>query len=99
MRWDLLIIFLALYNCVMIPLNIAMPKGLESLEGLQMFENVVDSLFFLDIFLCFRTTYVNTKTNIEIVDSKKIAVNYINSVRFPFDILASIPLEKVQVLF
>jgi hypothetical protein len=26
-------------------------------------------------------------------------VNYINSVRFPFDILASIPLEKVQVLF
>ena len=99
MRWDLLIIFLALYNCVMIPLSIAMPKGLESLAGLQMFENVVDSLFFIDIFLCFRTTYVNTKTNIEIVDSKKIAVNYINSVRFPFDILASIPLEKVQVLF
>ena len=34
MRWDLLIIFLALYNCVMIPLSIAMPKGLESLAGL-----------------------------------------------------------------
>ena len=64
-----------------------------------MFEIVVDSLFFIDIFLCFRTTYVNTKTNIEIVDSKKIALNYVNSVRFPFDILASIPLEKVQVLF
>lgn len=99
MRWDLLIIFLAIYNCVMTPIGIAMPKGIEGLRGLEMFENFVDFLFFLDIFLCFRTTYVNTKTNIEIVDSKKIAVNYVNSVRFPFDILASIPLEKVQVLF
>jgi hypothetical protein len=25
MRWDLIIIFLAIYNCVMIPLSIAMP--------------------------------------------------------------------------
>mmetsp|Transcript_18741 Transcript_18741/g.28769 ORF Transcript_18741/g.28769 Transcript_18741/m.28769 type:complete len:105 (-) Transcript_18741:2236-2550(-) len=50
-------------------------------------------LFLADIFLNFRTTFVNSKTNIEIVDPGRIAKNYINSVRFPFDILASIPFE------
>ena len=99
MRWDLLVIFLAIYNCVMIPLSIAMPKGLEEVKGLNIFENFVDFLFLVDIFLSFRTTFLNTKTNIEIVCPKRIALNYIYSVRFPFDILASIPLEKITILF
>jgi hypothetical protein len=64
-----------------------------------MFENLVDFLFIVDIFLSFRTTFVNSKTNIEIVDTKRIAMNYVYSVRFPFDILASIPLEKITVMF
>jgi hypothetical protein len=82
----------------MIPLSIAMPEGLEGLYGLFIFENLVDVLFVVDIFLSFRTTFVNSKTNIEIVDPKRIALNYVYSVRFPFDILASIPLEKITVL-
>lgn len=47
----------------------------------------------MDIFLNFRTTYVNSRTNIEIVDPNKVALHYVKSIRFPFDILASIPFE------
>ena len=49
--------------------------------------------FILDIVLNFRTTYVDQVKNLEITNAKRIAKNYINSVRFPIDIVASIPFE------
>jgi hypothetical protein len=47
----------------------------------------------MDIFLNFRTTFVNSRTNIEIIDPTKVMLNYVTSIRFPIDILASIPIE------
>ena len=95
MYWDLLIILFALYNCVMIPLNVAFNIELDEVlpEGLDYCEKVIDVLFVLDIVLNFRTTYINTKTNLEIVDPRRITRNYVNSVRFPIDVLASIPFD------
>jgi len=54
---------------------------------------VIDVIFILDIFLNFRTTYINPSTNIEIIDPYKVAKNYTKSIRFPVDVLASIPFE------
>jgi hypothetical protein len=95
MKWDLIIIFLAIYNCVMIPMNVAFTNTQEFTNSLEfmLLERCIDLLFGIDIFLNFRTTFVNQKTNIEIVDPMRIAKNYINSVRFPFDILASVPFD------
>jgi len=95
MKWDLIIIFLAIYNCVMIPMNVAFTNTQEFTNSLEfmLLERCIDILFGIDIFLNFRTTFVNQKTNIEIVDPMRIAKNYINSVRFPFDILASVPFD------
>lgn len=93
MKWDLLVIFLALYNCVMIPMNLAFHDDVSKIFGLNVFERVVDVIFILDIILNFRTTYVNPKTNLEIVDPMKVAMNYVNSIRFPVDVFASIPFE------
>ena len=73
MNWDLLIIILALYNCVMIPLNVAFNVELELSDGLGGLERLIDVLFVLDIVLNFRTTFVNPKTNIEIADNKRVA--------------------------
>lgn len=97
MKWDLVIIFLAIYNCVMIPMNVAFTNTQEFTSTLEfmLLERFIDVLFGIDIFLNFRTTFVNAKTNIEITDPTRIAKNYINSVRFPFDILASIPFDLV----
>jgi len=93
MNWDLLMIVLALYNCVTIPLTVAFPKIALSIISLNIIERIVDAHFIIDIILMFRTTYVNSKTNIMISDPKKIAENYVYSYRFPFDILASVPIE------
>ena len=95
MHWDLLVIFLALYNCVMIPLNVAFNTELNEVlpDSLDYFEKVIDVLFVLDILLNFRTTFINPKTNIEIVEPMRVGKNYLNSIRFPVDLLASIPFD------
>jgi len=93
MNWDLLVIFLAIYNCIMIPLSLAFGADVGAAEALEGVERLVDVLFALDIFLNFRTTYINPKTNIEIVDPAKVAKHYVHSIRFPVDLFASIPFE------
>ena len=100
MYWDLLIILFALYNCVMIPLNVAFNVELEENlpDGIGVFEKIIDVLFILDIVLNFRTTFINTKTNIEVVCPRRISSNYVNSIRFPVDVLASIPFDYFIVI-
>ena len=50
-------------------------------------------LFFIDILVTFRTTFVNPMTNNEVMDSKRIASTYFFSSRFWIDLMASIPFE------
>lgn len=76
MNWDLLIIFLALYNCILIPLNLAFTKELTDSPVMNIIERIIDVLFIGDIVLNFRTTYINPSTNIEIIDPVKVAKNY-----------------------
>lgn len=93
MNWDLLIIVLALYNCIMIPLGLAFSKDINDSQTINIIERIVDVFFLLDIVLNFRTTYINPKTNIEIIEPMKVAKNYMSSIRFPVDVLASIPFD------
>jgi hypothetical protein len=60
---------------------------------------VVDVLFFADIIMNFRTTFVNPKTNLEVFDERKIALTYVKSKRFWVDLLASIPFEIFVSLY
>ena len=53
----------------------------------QIFDNVVDLLFLIDMFFMFMTSYVD-KMGIEIYDSRRIAKKYIFSIRFLTDFLA-----------
>ena len=86
-------ILLALYNCITIPLTVAFPKMTLSIMSLNIIERIIDILFIIDIILMFRTTYESERTNIMITDPIKIAKHYAYSYRFPFDILASLPIE------
>ena len=97
LNWDLLIIIFAVYNCITIPINLTFSKGQDGHIGYYVLERFIDAIFIGDIILNFRTTYVDTSKNIEIVNPKRIATNYMNSIRFPIDILASIPFELFAV--
>jgi len=64
----------------------------------NMFDAVIDILFMVDVFINFRTSFVNSKTGEEIFDLKVIAKNYMKG-RFWVDVLASLPLDMLTLLF
>jgi len=99
MRWDLVVILLALYNCVSIPYEVAFNTKITDHWLMTIFNYVVDVCFFLDVVMNFRTTYINNKTGSEVISQKRICLHYIIGGRFWVDLLASIPFELVISLF
>ena len=102
MRWDLIVIVLALWNCVFIPFSVAF--GVKDENGddyliLVIVERIIDLAFGLDIIFNFRTSFINEKTNTEVMDPTRIAKNYVLKGRFFIDLLASIPFEVFIDLF
>lgn len=64
----------------------------------ELFNAFIDILFMVDVFINFRTSYINSKTGEEIFDLKSIAKNYLKG-RFWVDVLASLPLDFIGLLF
>ena len=55
--WDLLVIVLAVYNSILLPMEITFkPPWLET-DFFKMINTLIDVLFAMDIILSFRTTY------------------------------------------
>ena len=61
-------------------------------------DNFIDGLFAFDILINFRSCYIDPKTDILIVDPKKITQNYMAG-RFWVDLCASIPFEIFVIFF
>jgi hypothetical protein len=93
MSWDLLIILLALWNCIYIPIDVSFRP--EKSAGITISDAVIDILFAVDIVINFMTTYVNEKTGITVSNPTRIVKNYLFKGRFFVDLLASIPFDKV----
>ena len=58
-RWDLLIMILALYNCYSVPVEMSFDPPLFKDPRLKIMNFAIDFIFFLDILVCFRTVYIN----------------------------------------
>ena len=87
-QWDFIIIILVLYNAIFIPVAIAFPD-FEGESGWVGY--FIDSLFIIDIFLSFRTAYIQ-ENGIVNWNAKEIRKNYLK-LWFTIDLIASIPLE------
>ena len=68
-KWDLFIIFLAIYNCIFLPIQLALLPDIETdfpwVEHINLF---IDAIFLLDIIAQFRTTEFQPNTGEEITD-------------------------------
>lgn len=68
--WDILIIILAIYNSIVIPVEIAFKPIELTNPGEIVIEALINMIFFVDIFLNFRTTYISDVSGDEIFDFK-----------------------------
>ena len=86
---------LALWNWFSIPFIVAFVPELDS-DPVVLSSNIgIDIVFFLDIVLNFRTTFFHRHTGDEVVDTRKIAKNYVLGGKFAIDLLASIPIDLI----
>lgn len=65
---------------------------------IDILDRTIDVLFMCDIFINFRTGYINDRTGKLETSYKKIAFRYILYGRFPIDFVASLPIEFVQLV-
>jgi len=58
---------------------------------------LINALYFLDIVVCFRTTTFDIHSGEEVLEPKKIAKNYVTSIKFWIDVLSFIPFDECGV--
>jgi hypothetical protein len=97
-QWDLFIIVLAVYNCYSIPFEVAFEPAIMESAGFTVLNSIIDTLFFVDILVAFRTTYYDVHTGDEVGDKKKIGRKYLKG-RFWLDLLSTIPIDNLVYAF
>ncbi|KAF4666887.1 Potassium voltage-gated channel sub H member 5 [Perkinsus olseni] len=86
--WDLILLFLILYQAVTVPLLLAFPY-IHLSGGYKLFEDVVTVFFLLDVLVNFCTGYQRPNGVIE-MGAKEVALHYLKG-WFLLDLLASFP--------
>lgn len=96
-RWDLLIMLFSLFNCFTIPIEVAFELPFMKSPTIQVFNYIIDIIFFMDICIAFRTVYIDPIGNEE-VNPKAIAWQYLRTT-FIIDFLATVPFDLILRLF
>ncbi|XP_020591768.1 potassium channel AKT2 [Phalaenopsis equestris] len=95
--WETFMVILVAYSAWVYPFEVAFmeatPKG-----GLCIVDNIMDLFFAVDIVLTFFVAYIDSRTQILVCDSRKIAIRYLSS-WFIMDVASTIPFEGLGYLF
>ncbi len=70
--WDLFLIFVSIFNCIIIPLDVAWDSAYQYSNGYFSLFYGIAVIFFVDVLMNFRTSFVN-KFGEEIFEPKDIA--------------------------
>lgn len=90
-KWDLVIMFGALFNCYFVPLNVAFDdQSLDSIPFLIL-NSIIDFIFLMDIIISFRTVFIDEKGD-ECGEGRLMAQNYLKTT-FIIDVLATVPFD------
>lgn len=93
LRWDFIIIFLAVYQGITIPIAISFNPDRLNSPFFKTLDSLIDLVFLVDIVLNFRTTYIDSVTGEEVLDPTLISQKYLTEMRFIIDVLSTIPLD------
>lgn len=89
LRWDLFVAVCIVFSAVVVPYRLAF--SVEADGPWLALDWTVDAIFYLDIILAFRTTFVEGDTAIEVTDARRIAIAYLRS-WFLIDLVSTLPL-------
>ena len=99
--WDWFVLILMMFTAIYIPYSSAFNQDNTNLidmiktskiDVLVLIGTVVDFMFFLDILINFRTTYIDSKSD-ELITEPKLLVKHYLRTWFLIDFLAAIPFD------
>ena len=73
LQWDLMIIVLAVYQALTIPISITFDPDELNSPVIKTVDSLIDLVFIVDIVLNFRTTYIDPNNGEEVFDPFLIA--------------------------
>ena len=68
---------LAIWNWLQVPYGIAYNPNPDKSISDNIFNQLINSIFILDVIFSFRTTYINEETGVEVTSGWKIASQYL----------------------
>lgn len=94
--FDIYIMVCLLFVSIVVPVNLAFgdDDNQDPLIWIIIYA-WIDLSFLVDIVLTFFTSYTDSITSVEVTDNKKIAMKYISSGWFFFDVLSIIPIDYI----
>ena len=99
LRWDFVIVLAVLYNCLIIPLRIGF--GDDKFGPMSAIDLLIDMMFMSDIVVNFFTGYFRTVKETQeqqlVLSQPTVALHYLRT-WFPFDIVASLPVDLMLLL-
>lgn len=97
-RWDICIMTLAVYNCISVPYQLAFTQHHRELAVSDIIDLSIDFFFVIDIFLNFRTSYIDFRTGAEVLNRTRIASHYAKTGKLLVDIAACAPISLIDLL-
>ncbi|KAG0481094.1 hypothetical protein HPP92_011656 [Vanilla planifolia] len=94
--WETFMVILVVYSSWVYPFEVAFMNG-ASKGGLCFADTIIDLFFAIDITLTFFVAYIDSRTQLLVRDSKKIAIRYL-STWFVMDLASTIPFEGLAYL-
>ena len=106
--WDWIVLFLVMYTAIVTPYMAAFvltskPAKSSKSQGYEIYNDplvivdyIVDVMFIVDIFINFRTTFVDKNDEV-VSDPSRIAIHYMKG-WFIIDLLAAIPFELLILI-
>ena len=94
--WDFLILCLAIFNSIFIPLTLSFEDINETMKNSIIYviiDNAANVIFFIDIYLGFNTSYYNPEGE-EIFDKKMIRSHYLKGT-FIIDFVSTVPFDTI----
>ncbi|KAL9246243.1 hypothetical protein vseg_019805 [Gypsophila vaccaria] len=95
--WETMMVVLVIYTAWVYPFEVAFTKSCP-IKGLFIANTAVDLFFALDTALTFFVAYFDSRTQLLVYDSKKIAKRYL-STWFIMDVVSTIPYEALAFWF
>ena len=95
-HWNNMVIILAMYNSVTIPMQIFYGENGPSIinsETIMLTDSLVDLIFLIDVIITFRTTYLDTALGREETNTHMIAKSYLRG-SFAIDFASSVPFAE-----